>query len=181
MRQPLFSARSYRSCHTDPFASFVLNLLHFTCLHPPQLGVETPDHFGVRPRDTSCSVLSLQLLGFWASLMDHCLAGILSRQLFSCQDMVIFFVNHGPIVDLLYCWVSQGGCLTAPAIRLSLTFSIHCSLQHRVCLLPTSFMSFHLCFPMSFVMPVPLSVGCHSLLWATLTAHWLFMTSPHRA
>lgn len=113
--------------------------------------------------------------------MDHCLPGILSSLVFSCQDIVIFFTNYGLIADLLYCWVSQAGCLMAPAITLSLIFSMHCSLQHTVCLLPGAFMCFHLYFPMSHLMPVALSLGCHWLLWATLMAHWLFMTSPHRA
>lgn len=147
-------------------------------LLPPSspAAVEIPDHFGVRPREPTAQP-GLRLLGFWASLMDHCLTGILSRQLFSCQDMVIL-TNHGLTADLLHCWVSQAGCLMAPAIRL---FHIHCVLQHRVCLLSGAFMCFHPCFPISHVMPISLSVGCHWLLWATLTARWLFMTSPHRA
>lgn len=111
--------------------------------------------------------------------MDHCLAGLLCRQLLSCQDIVIF-TNHGLIADLLYCLVSQAGCLMAPAIRLSL-ISIHCSFQHRVCLLPETCICLHPCFPMSHVIPLPMSVGCHWLLWAILTAHWLFTTSPRRA
>lgn len=60
--------------------------------------------------------------------MYHSLAGILSRQVFSCQDIVIFFTNHGQIADLLYCWVPQLGCLMAPAMRLSFIFPMQCSL-----------------------------------------------------
>lgn len=36
----------------------------------------------------------------------------------------------------------------APAIGLSLIFSIQCTLQHRVCLLPGAFTCFHPCSPL---------------------------------
>lgn len=36
----------------------------------------------------------------------------------------------------------------APAIGLSLIFSIQCTLQHRVCLLPGAFTFFHPCSPL---------------------------------